>query len=124
MKNTKKVIFSLLAGAAIVSASPVFADAYRYERGYEHGRHFERSRDFDRHAYRDHYEYRGHAHRPVIVERPYYAHRPVIVERPYYVQRQVIVEQPYYVQPAQNQNLGLGAIIGAAIGSIVDNRQY
>ena len=123
MKNTKKVIFSLLAGAAIVSASPAFADSYRYERerGYEHGRHFERSRDFDRHAFRDHHEYRGYAHRPVIVERPYYAHRPVIVERPYYVQRQVIVEQPYYAQPAQN--LGLGAIIGAALGGIFDNQQ-
>jgi len=45
----------------------------------------------------------------------------VFVERPYYVQRPVIVEQPYYAQPAAN--LGLGAIIGAAIGTIIDNQR-
>ena len=33
----------------------------------------------------------------------------------------VIVEQPYYAQPAAN--LGLGAIIGAAIGTIIDNQR-
>jgi hypothetical protein len=39
------------------------------------------------------------------------------------VSRPVIVERPvYYNQPVQN-NLGFGAIIGAAIGTIYDNRQ-
>ena len=103
MKTTKKLIFTLLAGATLGLASPVFADSYRHDRGYDHGHHF------DRHAYRGHYAYRG------------YAPRPVIVERPYYVQRPVIVEQPYYAQPAAN--LGLGAIIGAAIGTIIDNQR-
>src|SRR5678816_4191387 len=91
MKTTKKLIFTLLAGATLGLASPVFADSYRHDRGYDHGRHF------DRHAYSGHYVYRGYAHRPVIVERPYYA------------------------QPAAN--LGLGAIIGAAIGTIIDNQR-
>jgi len=97
MKTTKKLMFTLLAGATLGLASPVFADSYRHDRGYDH--------HFDRHAYRGHYAYRG------------YAPRPVIVERPYYVQRPVIVEQPYYAQPAAN--LGLGALFGA----IIDNQQ-
>src|SRR6188474_2511698 len=89
MKPTKKLMFTLLAGATLGLASPVFADSYRHDRGYDH--------HFDRHAYRGHYAYRG------------YAPRPVIVERPYYVQRAA--------------NLGLGAIIGAAIGTIIDNQR-
>ena len=49
--------------------------------------------------------------------------RPYYVERPYYVQRPVIVEQPvYYSQPVQI-NPGMGAMIGAAIGTIIDYRQ-
>ena len=121
MNNTKSVIFTLLAGATLGLASPVFADSYRhdrgYERGYDHFRHNEHFRDFDRHGYRGHdfYADRGYAHRPVFVARPY------LVERPYYVQRPVIVEQPvYYGQSAPG--LGLGASIGAALGSIIDNR--
>jgi hypothetical protein len=109
MNSTKKVIFTLLAGATLGIASPVFADAYHYDRGYHNGYNKEHVRDYDRRSY-----YREHDR---------YARRPVIVERPYYVQRPVIVEQPvYYNQPVQN-NMGLGAIIGAAIGTIYDNRQ-
>ena len=106
MKTTKKLLFTLLAGATLGLASPVFADSYHHDRGYGHGhdRHFEH---FDRHAYRGHYEYRGYAHRPVIIERPYYAARPVIVEQPV-----------YYGQSAPA--MGPGAAIGAAIGTIID----
>ena len=44
-----------------------------------------------------------------------------MVERPYIVQRPYIVEQPvYYGAPAPNS--GIGAMIGAAIGGIIDNR--
>jgi hypothetical protein len=103
MKTTKKLMFTLLAGATLGLASPVFADSYRHDRGYD--RHFDRH--FDRHAYRGHYEYRGYAHRPVIIERPYYAARPVIVEQPV-----------FYSQPAPA--MGPGAAIGAAIGTIID----
>ena len=108
MNTTKKLISTLIAGTALVAAAPVFADSY-HDRGYEHNRHSVYSRDYDRHAYR------GHDGR-------YYDRRPVIVERPYVVQRPYIVEQPvYYGQSAPN--LGIGAIIGAAIGSIYDSRQ-
>ena len=103
MKTTKKLLFTLLAGATLGLASPVFADSY-HGRGYGHDRHYEH---FDRHAYRGHYEYRGYAHRPVIIERPYYAARPVIVEQPV-----------YYGQSAPA--MGPAAAIGAAIGSFID----
>lgn len=105
MNTTKKMIFTLLAGTTLVIASPVFAD---YD--HDHGRHYEHSRDFDHHSYREHYEYRGYAHRPVVIERPYYARRPVIIEQPV-----------YYSQPAPA--MGVGAMIGAAIGTIIDNNQ-
>ena len=115
MNSTQKVIYTLLAGATLGLASPVFADS-----DYDHGRR-EHFREYDRHAY---YGYDRYARRPVIVERPY------VVERPYYVGRPVIVEQPvyynppvYYSQPVQS-NLGVGAMVGAAIGTIFDNRQY
>ena len=35
MKTTKKLIFTLLAGATLGLASPVFADSYRHDRGYD-----------------------------------------------------------------------------------------
>jgi hypothetical protein len=103
MNTTKKLISTLVAGAALGLAAPVFADSYHHDRGYE--RHYDH---FDRQAYRDHYDYRGYARRPVIVERPYYAPRPVIVQQPV-----------YYSQPAPA--MGMGAMIGAAIGTIIDN---
>jgi hypothetical protein len=103
MKTTKKLLFTLLAGATLGLASPVFADSYHHDRGYDRGRHYEH---FDRHAYRGH-EYRGYAYRPVVVERPYYVQRPVIVEQPV-----------YYGQSAPA--MGPAAAIGAAIGSFID----
>jgi len=48
----------------------------------------------------------------------------VVVQRPYIVQRSYIVEQPvYYSQPAPMANIGMGAMIGAAIGGIIDSQQ-
>ena len=102
MKTAKKLMFSLLAGATLAVASPVFADSWHHDR---YDRHYDRH--FDGHAYRGHYEYRGYAPRPVIIERPYYARRPVIVEQPV-----------YYNQSAPA--MGPGAVIGAAIGTIID----
>ena len=50
--------------------------------------------------------------------------RVVVVERPYAVQRPYIVERPvYYSEPAPAYNQGIGAMIGAAIGSIYDSQQ-
>jgi hypothetical protein len=108
MNNTKKLIFTLLAGATLVAAAPVFADVH--DRGYDHDRRNEHSRDYDRRDFRAHdrYAYRGYEHRPVVVERPYYVGRPVIVEQP-----------AYYGAPA----MGPGALIGQALGSIYDSRQ-
>ena len=101
MKTTKKLMYTLLAGATLGIASPVFADSYyhdRYDRHYEHGR------DFDRY----HHEYR------------HYAPRPVVIERPYYVGRPVVVQQPVYYGNQSAPAMGPGAVIGAAIGTIID----
>jgi hypothetical protein len=106
MTTTKKLISTLLAGATLGLAAPVFADSWHHDRD----RYYKHSRDFDRHGYRDHHGYRGYARRPVIVERPYYVTRPVVVEQPV-----------YYSQPAPS--MGLGATIGAAIGAIYDNQR-
>jgi hypothetical protein len=103
MNTTKKLISTLITGATLLAAAPVFADSYR-DRSFDHDRHSTHYRDFDRHGYRDH-------------DRHYYDRRHVVV-----VQRPYIVEQPvYYSQPAPNY--GIGAIIGQAIGTIYDSRQ-
>ena len=111
MNNTKKLIFALLAGATLGIAAPVFAESF-HDRGYDHDRHHEHFRDYDHHGFREHdrYAYRG------------YEHRAVIVERPYYVQRPVYVEQPVYYSQS-GSGLGVGALIGQALGSFYDSRQ-
>ena len=101
MKTTKKVLYTVLAGATLGLASPVFADSYYHDRDY---RHYEHARDFDRY----HHEYRHYAPRAVIIERPYYVQRPVIVQQPVY----------YNSQPAPA--MGTGAVIGSALGTIYD----
>ncbi len=121
MNNTKKLICTLLAGATLGVAAPVFADSSR-DRGYGHDRHSAQFRGYDRHGFREHdrYGYRGHD------RYGYRGHdrRHVVVERPYFVQRPYIIEQPvYYSQPAPTANYGIGAMIGAAIGGIIDYRQ-
>ena len=108
MNTTKKLICILTAGAALGAAAPVFADSF-HNRGFDHNRHSAQYRDFDRHGYRefDRRVYRSHDRRPVVV-----------VQRPY------IIEQPvYYSQPAPVANVGVGAMIGAAIGGIYDSQQ-
>ena len=108
MKNTRKLLLGLLAGTTLAMAAPVFADSY-HDRGYDRYRHEDHFRGYARHY--DLRYYGGYVH-----------HRPVIIERPYVVQRAYVVEQPvYYSQPAPNR--GIGAMIGAAIGGMYDNRQ-
>jgi hypothetical protein len=104
----KKLICTLIAGTAFVAAAPVFADSY-HDRGYGHDRHSAQFRDYDRHGYRDHdrYAYREFDRRHVVV-----------VERPY-----VVAQPVYYAQPAPMPSYGVGAMIGAAIGGYIDNRQ-
>ena len=114
MNTTKKLICILTAGAALGAAAPVFADSF-HNRGYDRSRHSAQFRDFDRHGFRDHDRRwnRDHGRRPVVV-----------MQRPYIVQRLYIIEQPvYYSQPAPMANIGMGAMIGAAIGGIIDSRQ-
>ncbi len=114
MNTMKKLICILTAGAALGAAAPVFADSF-HNRGFDRGRHGAQFRDFDRHGHRnfDRRWYRGHDRRHLVV-----VQRPVVVERPY------IIEQPvYYSQPAPVANIGLGAMIGAAIGGIYDSQQ-
>ena len=114
MNTTKKLICILTASAALGAAAPVFADSF-HNRGHDRIRHSAQFRDFDRHGRRD-FDRHGFRHfdrRHVVV-----VERPVVVQRPY------IVEQPvYYSQPAPMANVGMGAVIGAAIGTIIDNRQ-
>ena len=84
------------------AAAPVFADS-RHDRGFEQNRHSYRG--YDRHGYRD-----------------YDRNRVVVVQRPYVVERAYVVERPvYYSEPAPN--IGIAAMIGAAIGGYIDNRQ-
>ena len=114
MNTMKKLICILTAGAALGAAAPVFADSF-HNRGHDRIRHGAQFRDFDRHGHRnfDRRWYRGHDRRHLVV-----VQRPVVVERPY------IIEQPvYYSQPAPVANIGLGAMIGAAIGGIYDSQQ-
>ena len=114
MNTMKKLICILTAGAALGAAAPVFADSF-HNRGFDRSRHGAQFRDFDRHGHRnfDRRWYRGHDRRHLVV-----VQRPVVVERPY------IIEQPvYYSQPAPVANIGLGAMIGAAIGGIYDSQQ-
>ena len=114
MNITKKLICILTAGAALGASAPVFADAF-HNRGYDHNRHSAQYRGYDRHGHRDfdRHGYRSHDRRHVVV-----VQRPLIVQRPY------IIEQPvYYSQPAPMANIGMGAIIGAAIGGIIDSQQ-
>ena len=102
MNTTKKLICILTAGAALGTAAPVFADSF-HDRGYDHYRHGVQYRDHDRRMYREH-----DRHRFVAMQRPYLVRRPYIIEQPV-----------YYTQPA---NIGMGALIGATIGGIIDNR--
>lgn len=105
MNATQKLICILAAGTTLIAAAPAFADPGR-------GRNFDYKRDhrpysnYDRHGYRNH-------------ERSYDRRHLVVVERP------IIVERPvYYAEPAPVDNtLGVAAIIGAAIGGYIDNRQ-
>jgi hypothetical protein len=114
MNTTKKLICILTAGAAFGTAAPAFADSF-HDRGYDHYRHSAQYRDYDRHGHRD---FDRH------VYRDYDRRHLVVVQRPLNVQRPYIVEQPvYYSQPAPMSNMGPGAMIGAAIGTIIDSRQ-
>ncbi len=113
MNTTRKLICILTAGAALGTAAPVFADSF-HNRGYDNYRHSNHYRDFDRHDRRD-FDRHGYRHfdrRHVVV-----VERPVVVQRSYYVEPPV-----YYSQPAPAANVGLGAVIGATIGTIIDNR--
>jgi len=114
MNTMKKLICILTAGAALGAAAPVFADSF-HNRGHDRYRFSSQSRDFDRHGFNRHDRgwYRGHDRRHLVVVR-----RPIVVERPYIVERPV-----YYSQPEPMANIGMGAMIGAAIGGIYDSRQ-
>ena len=102
MNATKTLICILTAGAALGAAAPVFADS-EHDRGHDHDR--------GRYSYYDRHDHRNY-------NRDYDRRHVVVVQRPY------IVEQPvYYTQPAPVANLGVGAMLGAAIGGYVDSRQ-
>jgi hypothetical protein len=102
MNISKKLICILAAGTALGAAAPAFADSW-------HGRDHDRYSRYDRYDHR--YDHRGPRFqgrdRVVVVER-----RPYIVERP----------MPYY-EPAPQQNLSLGGLIGAAIGTVIDQQR-
>ncbi len=116
MNTPKKLLCLLTAAATLGAATPVFADPWH-----------DRGRDQNRSSYRDHdrHGYRGHNRPPVaVVQRPYVIQRTYAVERPYAVQRPYYVEQPaYYGQPAPMAAIGMGALIGAVIGGIIDSQR-
>jgi len=106
MNATQKLICILAAGATLVAAAPAFADPGR-------GHNFDYKRDHRQYSNYDRHDYRNH-------DRGYRSRHVVVVERP------IIVERPvYYAEPAPiaNNNIGVAAIIGAAIGGYIDNRQ-
>jgi hypothetical protein len=106
MNATKKLICLVAAGATLVVAGPVFADPGR-DRGYDYGRDHRYYSNYDRHGYR-------------AYNRDYDRRQLVVVQRP------IVVERPvYYAEPAPlaNNNIGAAALIGAAIGGYIDNRQ-
>jgi|ERR1035437_1368486 len=105
MNATKKLICILTAGTTLVLAAPVFADSGR-DRGYDYNRDHRHYSNYDRHGYRAYN--RGYDRRHLVV-----VQRPIIVERPV-----------YYAEPVpMANNIGSAAIIGAAIGGYIDNRQ-
>ncbi len=104
MTTTKKLICILTAGAAFGATAPVFADPF-HGRGHDQYRNSTYYRDYDRHVYRD-FDRR----------RPFVVQRPIVVQRPYYVEPPM-----YYTQPAPSANVGMGILIGALIGTIIDN---
>jgi len=100
MNATKTLICALTAGVALGAAAPVFADS-EHNRGHDRGRY----------SYYDRHDHRSY-------NRDYYRRHVVVVQRPY------VVEQPvYYTEPAPVPNLGVGALLGAAIGGYIDSRQ-
>lgn len=106
MNATKTLICILTASAALGAAAPVFADPGR-DRGHD--------RDRGRYSYYDRHDHRNYSR---DYNRDYNRRHVIVVQRPY------IVEQPlYYPEPAPAANLGVGAILGAAIGGYIDSRQ-
>ena len=98
----KSLTLASIAGLTLAAAAPAFADHRHHGRGYGHY---------------------NHAHRAparVIVQRPVYVPaRPVVVYR-----QPVVVHRPVYVQPAPvvhrvDPHVGLGILIGAAVGAVI-----
>ena len=106
MNTTKKILCTLVAGAAL-SAAPAFADSWRGH-GYEH-------RDYGRHEFREHERF--------VTHRYYEPRRVVVVERPYVVQRTYVTPAPI-LYSAPMPAYGPAQMIGSAIGSIIDSRNY
>ncbi len=102
MNTTRTLICVLLAGGTLAAAAPVFADSWH-----------ERDRDYYRHSRYDRYDRFDHRHFVRDVEH----RRVVVVERPVVIERQVQV-----YEPAPAPAIGLGAMIGAVIGSIYDSQ--
>ena len=115
MNATKKLICMLTGGAALVLAAPVFADS-----GRDGWRDFNRDHrnysNHDRHGYRYYSNYDRHDYR--YYNRGYNRRHFVVAPRPVFVGRPV-----YYAEPAPVvYGIGPGAVLGAVIGGIIDNR--
>jgi hypothetical protein len=115
MNITKKLICILAAGTALGAAAPSFADSWR---GRDHDR-FSRFDRFDRYNRFDRFDHRRDFRGPRFHQRDF-DRRVVVVERPYVVERPMPM---YYPEPAPQQNLSLGGLIGAAVGTIIDQQR-
>ena len=118
MKTPKLRLLSLagLAASALICSTPLLARDFN-----DYPRHISYERDYRG----DHDRRHGIERHHVVMERPVYLHRrPIIVERPVHVHQERVIYRdapaPIYANPAPQ--VSLGAIIGAALGTIVENR--
>jgi len=112
--NAKRTICTLAVGTLFAVAAPAFASPPHWAQAKGHRHHHDKT------VVVKHYRH-APVVREVVVSRPVVVRRTVIVERPVYVHRPVFVPYapaPVYVDPHGAAVIG-GAIIGAAIGSLI-----
>ncbi|MDH3319946.1 MAG: hypothetical protein OEO84_09700 [Betaproteobacteria bacterium] len=102
----KTFALAALAGAALISAAPAFADGYRHGNGHGQDRRVMAVQQPAPHyAQRRWIGYRAPAYRPVVVQRAVYVRpAPAVV----------------YRQHGSNDVLG-GLILGAMLGAVIAN---
>lgn len=109
--NATKKIACLVTAAAALGTAPAFADNW-HGRGHGWGHERTEHRGYERHF--DYRPYRVYEHRPVVIE------RPVVIQRSYVTPP--VVYSPPVLYSAPMPSMGPAAMIGAAIGTVIDER--